>query len=80
MGASYLNKLLTPTSVLGVAWGKTIQTVVGQLPKIAHNPVAAVQLAGYIPLMNPASESRELVRCRCRLLRQHLLLKHSSVP
>ena len=62
VGASYLNKLLTPNSVLGVAWGKTIQTVVGQLPQIAHNPVAAVQLAGYSPLMNPASESRELVR------------------
>lgn len=62
VGASYLNELLTPNSVLGLTWGKTIQTVVGQLPRIAHNPVSAVQLSGYMHLSNPASESRELVR------------------
>lgn len=62
VGAAYLNKLLVPNSVLGISWGKTIQTVVGQLPQKAHNPIAAVQLAGFIPLSNPAAESRELVR------------------
>lgn len=36
--------------------------MISQLPQIAHNPVAAVQLAGHMPLPTPASESRELVR------------------
>lgn len=62
VGASYLAKILTPGSVLGVSWGKTIQTAVSQLAQIAHNPVSAVQLAGYLHLSNPATESRELVR------------------
>lgn len=62
VGANYLAKLLTPGAVLGIAWGKTIHTVISQLPQIAHNPVAAVQLAGYMALANPSSESRELVR------------------
>lgn len=62
VGAAYLNKLLVPNSVLGISWGKTIQTVVGQLPQKAHNPIAAIQLAGFMPLSNPAAESRELVR------------------
>ena len=62
VGANYLARLLTSDSVLGIAWGKTIHTVISQLPQIAHNPVSAVQLAGYMSLSNPASESRELVR------------------
>ncbi len=60
--ADYLMRLLVPRSVLGLTWGKTIQTVVGQLPQIAHNPVFAVQLTGYFPLPNPASESHSLVQ------------------
>lgn len=62
VGSAYLSKLLLPQSVLGIAWGKTIQTVIGQLPQKAHNPIYTVQLAGYIPLSNPAADSRELVR------------------
>lgn len=62
VGAAYLSQLLVPDSVIGIAWGKTIHTVISQLPQIAHNPVSSVQLTGHISLPNSSSESRELVR------------------
>lgn len=62
VGAAYLAKQLVPHSVLGITWGKTIQSVISQLPQVPHNPIAALQLTGFMRLSNPSSESRELVR------------------
>lgn len=61
-GAGYLAGLLEPGAVVGVTWGKTIYSVVRQLSPVAHNPVTAVQLAGYLSLTNPVADSAELVR------------------
>ncbi|MCI8743980.1 MAG: hypothetical protein HFG63_15420 [Lachnospiraceae bacterium] len=62
VGAVYVNSLLTINSVLGIAWGKTIQTIVKRLPQTAKNHISVVQIAGHISLSNPTAESRELVR------------------
>lgn len=62
VGANYLNKLLSPNSVIGITWGKTIQTAISQLSQVAHNPISAVQLTGYFPITNPVIGSRRLVR------------------
>jgi len=61
-GAAYLDRLLTPGFVLGISWGKTIQTVINKLPQAIHTPLSVVQAAGHISLSNPSAESRELVR------------------
>ncbi|MCI8742720.1 MAG: hypothetical protein HFG63_08840 [Lachnospiraceae bacterium] len=61
-GAVLLHKLLTAGSVLGITWGKTIQTVVNRLPQTFHTPISVVQMAGHISLANPSAESRELAR------------------
>lgn len=62
VGAAYLNRLLTAHTVLGISWGKTIQTVVSRLPQTVHTPVCVVQMTGHLSLPNPSAESRELVR------------------
>ncbi len=62
VGAVYLNKSLTPNSVLGLVWGKTMQSVISQLPQIANNPVTSIQLAGRISLTNPSLETDALMR------------------
>ncbi len=62
IGANYLARLLTPDSVIGLTWGKTIHSVVSQLAAPARNPVMAVQLTGYPSLGNPAVDPIELVR------------------
>lgn len=60
VGAGYLHSLLTPGSALGITWGKTIYSVISQLPGANHTPVSAVQLTGCLSLSNPAVNSREL--------------------
>lgn len=62
VGADYLNRTLQPGSVLGVTWGKTIYSVISQLQGSTYNPVTAIQLTGCLKLLNPATDSRELVR------------------
>ena len=62
VGADYLNRILSPDSVLGVTWGKTIYSVISQIQSSTHNPVTAVQITGCLKLLNPATDSRELVR------------------
>ena len=61
-GATYLQKLLKPETVIGITWGKTVYSAVSQLVSAVHNPVTAVQLTGYMKSSNPAVDSRELVR------------------
>ena len=61
-GATYLQKLLKPETVIGITWGKTVHSAVSQLVSAVHNPVTAVQLTGYMKSTNPAVDSRELVR------------------
>lgn len=61
-GADYLQRLLKPESVIGIAWGKTLYSVISQLPSVVHNPVTAVQITGYMKMMNPSIDTRELVR------------------
>lgn len=62
VGATYLNKVLTPNSVLGLTWGKTIQSVISQLPQIANNPVDTVALTGRLTLNNASLETSALMR------------------
>lgn len=61
-GAAYLARLLTPGKVLGLTWGKTLQSVIGRLPDLSYNPVTVVQLTGSYALRNPSTDTRELVR------------------
>ena len=61
-GATYLQKLLKPETVIGITWGKTVYSAVSQLVSAVHNPVTAVQLTGYMKSSNLAVDSRELVR------------------
>lgn len=61
-GANYLDKLLSANDTLGITWGKSIQTVVRNLPQQTSKPITSVQLCGHIPLTAADSESRALVR------------------
>lgn len=60
-GADYLNQLLQEHSVLGVTWGKTIYSVITQLPCVHGKEISVVQMAGNFKLQNPATDSRALV-------------------
>lgn len=62
VGAGYLARLLETESVIGVTWGKTIHSVVSQLPNAVMNTVHAVQLTGDPRLPNPNFDARELAR------------------
>lgn len=61
-GADYVKRILPPNSVVGITWGKTLYSVISQIPKTTHNPIDAVQLTGCTKLASPVAESRELVR------------------
>lgn len=60
--AAYLDKILTPHTVLGVMWGKSVQSVIRHLPQKANNPVTAIQLAGHVSLSNASLQSEILIR------------------
>ncbi len=62
VGAAYLARLLASGGVLGVTWGKTLQSVISRLPGMHYSPVTVVQLTGYYQLNNPSADTRELVR------------------
>lgn len=61
-GAAYLGKLLQRNRVIGLTWGKTIGSVVAQLPTVVGHPVDAVQMTGYLKTANASVDARELVR------------------
>ncbi len=60
--AAYLGKLLQHNRVIGLTWGKTIGSVVAQLPTVVGQPVDAVQMTGYLKTANASVDARELVR------------------
>lgn len=62
-GALRVSELLNGIEepVLGITWGKSIQTVIGQLPRTGGSGLSAVQLAGNFPSARPTSEGHELV-------------------
>lgn len=62
LGAAYIDELLHEGSSLGIAWGKTIQPVVAQLPQTGRKPINAVQLTGCFETPRQSSGTRELVR------------------
>lgn len=62
MGATRVAELLRDGSAVGLAWGKSTQAVVEQLPQTARIHVDAVQLTGNFCSSRPTSESFELVR------------------
>lgn len=62
VGAAYLAKILKSGDVAGVTWGKTVYSVISQLPTVVGNPVKVVQLTGNSRMKNPAVDTRELVR------------------
>ncbi len=62
VGAAYLAKVLKSGNVAGVTWGKTVYSVISQLPTVVGNPVKVVQLTGNSRMKNPAVDTRELVR------------------
>lgn len=61
MGAKYVNHILASDSVLGIAWGKTIYSVLSQLQTVSHKNITTVQLTGNFKQLNPATDSRSLV-------------------
>lgn len=61
-GRNISTVLYPVNSILGVTWGKTIYSVISQLQSVTNHPVTAVQLTGSLKLVNPATDSRELVR------------------
>lgn len=62
VGAAYVARLLEQETTIGVAWGKTVHSVVDQLPNAVSGSVHAVQLTGDPKLSNPTVDARELVR------------------
>lgn len=62
VGANYLTRLLEETPTIGIAWGKTVYSVISQFPSGALRSVSAVQLTGDPRMTNPLFDSRELVR------------------
>ena len=60
--AAYMDKVLTPNTVVGVMWGKSLQSVIHHLPQKANNPVTAIQLAGLLTLNNSSLQAEALIR------------------
>ncbi len=62
VGAAYLAKLVEHNSTVGLTWGKTLYSMISQLPTVMFSSVNAVQLTGDPKMTNPAYDSRDLVR------------------
>ncbi|MCD8018733.1 MAG: hypothetical protein LUF92_03860 [Clostridiales bacterium] len=62
VGANYLTRLIERNSTIGVTWGKTLYSMISQIPTVMFNSVNAVQLTGDPKMMNPLYDARELVR------------------
>lgn len=61
VGAKYVQQLLIDDAVLGITWGKTIHSVLSQLPAVTHKSITTLQLTGNFKQSNPAIDSRSLV-------------------
>ncbi len=62
MGANYLTGLIKQNPTVGITWGKTLYSMISQVPTTALNAVNVVQLTGDSNMMNPLYDTRELVR------------------
>lgn len=62
LGANYLDNLINDNSVIGVSWGKTLHSVITQMPNDKSVSIKTVQLTGYSNLRNPEMESSQLAR------------------
>ncbi len=60
-GADYLSRILHEHSVFGVTWGKTIYSVITQMPCVHGKNISVIQMAGNFKLQNPSTDSRALV-------------------
>lgn len=61
VGAAYMNQILTPDSVLGITWGKTIYSVLSRLQTVSQKNITTVQITGNFKQANPSTDSRALV-------------------
>lgn len=62
IGAEYLGSILTDGLTVGLMWGKTIHSIISQLPAAVPLSIAAVQCTGFFKKSNPAVDVHELVR------------------
>lgn len=64
LGAEYLNRIITPDSIIGVLWGKTIYNIINQIS--ANNSqfmnITALQIVGSVAKDNPILDSPELIK------------------
>ncbi len=61
-GAEVLNRYLTPDSILGLAWGTTISSVVDAVESTGNFPVKVVQLVGAMGAQNAEYDGHALVQ------------------
>lgn len=64
LGAEYLNRIITPDSIIGVLWGKTVYNIINQI-NINDNQfveITAVQIVGNVAKDNPILDSPELIK------------------
>lgn len=64
LGAEYLNRIITPDSIIGVLWGKTVYNIINQI-SISDNQfvnITAVQMVGNVAKDNPILDSPELIK------------------
>ena len=64
LGAEYLNRIITPDSIIGVLWGKTVYNIINQI-SINDNQfvqITAVQIVGNVAKDNPILDSPELIK------------------
>ncbi len=62
VGVNYLTRLIEDNSTIGLTWGKTLYSMVSQLPSMMFRSVNVVQLTGDPRMTNPMYDSREMVR------------------
>ena len=61
-GAYYLNHYINDNSILGLMWGKTIQSAIDQLPRDRQVSVNVIPLTGITPNGRLSADSISLVR------------------
>lgn len=61
LGAQRIHEVLKANSTLGLTWGKTLESVVDQLPQSIRMPITVVQLTGCCDVPKATSGQTEIV-------------------
>lgn len=64
LGAEYLNRIITPDSIIGVLWGKTVYNIINQIStnNSQFMNITALQIVGSVAKDNPILDSPELIK------------------